>query len=140
MRSRLEDTAETGDTAGRTEIWHNLFQIIKAKPVLGIGRTGFIYETTAIYGGEKSAHNVLIEILCYTGIIGLLTYLYFLYQIGMSSYNTYQKTSLLMPLIFMIPIAGMIMSIQILTHKIGWIIYAYIVSSLAVKRDTILNN
>lgn len=136
MVNRLKKTNETGDTAGRTEIWQNIIQIIKDHPVFGIGRSGYTYESSMIYGEEVSPHNVILELLCYTGIVGLLIYLYFLYQIGISSYNFYQKTAFLLPLLLMVPIFGIIMSIQILTKKLGWIVYAYIVGTLAIKQNT----
>lgn len=133
MKDRLANSVKSGDTAGRTEIWINLFNIIKENPVFGVGHTGYTYETTMIYGVEVSAHNVILEILCYTGFVGLIVYLTFLYRIGISSYGVYKRTSLLLPILLMIPVMGMIMSIQILTKKFGWVIFAYIVSAIAVQ-------
>ena len=138
MKSRLEDSAETGNTAGRTEIWQNVIQIIKKNPIFGIGKTGYEYETTMIYGEYTSPHNVILEILCYTGIIGLIIYFTFLYQIGMSSYFIYKQRSLLLPILLLFPVLGMILSIQILTKKFGWIIFAYIVSTLAIKHNSVI--
>jgi len=133
MKNRLENSIESGDTAGRTEIWQHLLQIIAKHPVAGIGQTGYSYELTTIYGKEVAAHNVILEILCYTGVVGLSFYLFFLFKIGLSSYEVYKRTSFLLPILLLIPILGMILSIQILTKKIGWVIFAYIVSSMAVK-------
>jgi O-antigen ligase len=140
MRSRVQQSTETGETGGRAEIWKNVFRIIKENPVFGIGQTGYTYEATAIFGEAKSVHNVILEVLCYTGIVGLIIYFTFLYQIGVSSLKIYQRTSLLLPILLLIPVAGMILSIQILNKKIGWIIFAYIVSSLAVRHKTELKN
>lgn len=136
MKERLLETVESGDTGGRTKIWHNLFEIVKNHPLTGIGKTGYIYETTLIYGQEESPHNVILEIMCYTGIIGLIMYLIFLYQIGINSYNIYRRTAFLLPILLLIPILGMILSIQILAKKFGWILFTYIVSATAMPNNT----
>jgi len=133
MRNRLEDTAKTGETGGRAEIWQSVAKIIQENPVLGVGKTGYIFETTMVFGKEESPHNVILEVLCYSGIIGLIIYLIFLYQISVNSYTIYQRTAFLLPILLLIPVLGMILSIQILTKKFGWIIFAYIVSSIAIK-------
>ena len=133
--NRLIDSKETGNMAGRIEIWKTLIPIIKEHPIFGIGHNGYIFQTTEIYGNEISPHNVILEILCYTGIIGLILYLVFLFRIAMTSYLSYKRYNILLPLILLIPVAGMILSIQILTLKIGWIIFAYIISSSAIQSN-----
>ena len=133
MVDRLKLTAETGDTAGRTEIWQSLIPVIEKHPVFGVGQTGYTYQSTLILSYKYSPHNVILEILCYTGITGLFIYALFLYRIGTAGYISYKEHRLVLPLLLLIPIAGIILSIQILTVKIGWVIYAYIISTLAVK-------
>lgn len=140
MKSRLKETTESGDTGGRAKIWRNVFEIVKENPVLGVGKTGYALATTVTLGEVESAHNVILEVLCYTGIVGFIIYFTFFYRIGISSYQVYQHTSLLLPILLMIPVMGMILSIQILTKKIGWIIFAYIVSTLAVKHEDLKVN
>lgn len=141
MVERLELTAETGDTAGRTNIWQNLLPIIKENPVFGIGQTGYLSESRSLLNRAvaRSPHNVIIEILCYTGIVGLVIYLFFLYRIGFASYISYKMNNILLPLLLLIPVTGIILSIQILTVKIGWVIFAYVVSTLAIKKKNNLS-
>ncbi len=135
MRNRLENSAETEDTGGRTAIWNAIIPIIKENLVFGTGKTGYIYKSTIIYGEEVSPHNVILEILCYTGFVGLIIYFIFLYQIGINSYAIYKQTALLLPILLLVPLLGMILSIQLLTKKFGWIIFSYIVSTVALKND-----
>ena len=136
MVKRIESVAESGDTGGRAEIWNSLLPIVKQNPVFGVGHTGYIYQTKAIYGDEISPHNVILEILCYTGIVGLGIYFVFLYRIGSISYISYKKNDIMLPIILLIPTVGMILSIQILNKKIGWIIFAYIIGSSVIKNFT----
>lgn len=133
MIERLLSTVQSGDTSGRSDIWQLILPIVMENPIFGYGRTGYILESTIIFGKETSPHNVLLEVLCYTGIVGLIIYLVFLYRIGIASLTSYRTHHLLLPILLLIPVAGMILSIQILTLKIGWVIFAYIVSALAIK-------
>lgn len=50
----------------RTSIWERVIEIIKEKPVLGYGRGtfDFVFE-------DRNAHNMLLQVLFQTGVIGL---------------------------------------------------------------------
>jgi len=130
---RLSRSYEEGDLAGRDLIWQRLYPLIESNPILGVGKTGYHYFSQMIYGGRKSPHNVIIEILCYTGIIGLIIYLLFLFRVFKKGYQDYKTEGLLLPLLLIPPVLGMIVSAQILGVKIGWVIFAYIVGSSVFK-------
>ncbi len=144
MVERLVATAQSGDTAGRSDIWNSLLPIIRENLFFGYGRTGYSLQSTILFGQVTMPHNVILEILCYTGIVGLTVYFIFLYRIGMASLQSYKSQNLLLPILLLVPVAGMILSIQILTLKIGWIIFAYIISTLAIQEarqpGLIINN
>jgi O-antigen ligase len=133
MRDRLLKSAQEGDLAKRDDIWRSLLPLIKENPVFGVGDTGYSLFSAITFGGEKSPHNVLIEVICITGFAGLLIYFSFLYTICMRGYEIYRKNGLLLPVLLSIPLLGAIFSGQILTRKIGWVILAYIVGSAAIK-------
>lgn len=133
MIQRLENTSNSGDLGSRDLIWKTIFPIIKENPIVGIGKTGYDFQSFVIFGRFQKPHNVFLEILCYTGIIGLFIYLTFTFQVMKISYLTYKKNGMLLSLLFISPILGMFISGHILGTKICWLIFAYMVSSSAIK-------
>jgi len=133
LLDRLKDTSETGDLGERDMIWRTITPIIIENPILGIGETGYDFQTTEIFGNVISPHNVILEVLCYTGFIGLFLYLTFVFRVIMKGFKSYLSNGWLLPLLLMAPIMGSILSGQILDDKTGWVILAYIISTSAVK-------
>ena len=64
---RLVKTVVDSDLAGRDEVWVEIINIVQNNLIFGIGQTGYF----SIFG-IASPHNVFLEVLIYTGIIGLL--------------------------------------------------------------------
>jgi len=135
MVKRLLLTAEEGNTAGRTDIWKALLPYIWQHPLFGVGQTGYVAISQEALGhvysdgrGGFSPHNVLLEVTLYTGFVGLMIMLSFWYKIFKIDIKSYliQKNST--GLISLIPILGCILSGQILTTKIAWLLYAYMLS------------
>ncbi|HQG77405.1 MAG TPA: O-antigen ligase family protein [Bacteroidales bacterium] len=126
FRMRVMATIWEGDLSGRDIIWHNIFPLILDKPILGAGTVGYETYSFMVFGELKSPHNVFLEILCYTGIIGLAIYMLFLYRIFMRSYRLFRQKKLILPLLLLIPVVAALTSGQILNVKIGWLIFAYI--------------
>lgn len=133
MKERIIATSESGDLGERDRIWRTILPIIKENPLIGIGKTGYQLQSTEFFGFAYSPHNVILEILCYTGIIGLMIYLTFLFQVFIRGYQIYKLNGWLLPVLLIIPILGYIFSGQILDYKIGWVIFAYIISASAIK-------
>jgi len=131
---RLLQSYNEGDLAGRDLIWQGLFPLIESNPILGVGKTGYDNFTKITFGSLSSPHNVILEVLCYTGIIGLIIYLYFLFRVFNKGYKNYKTEGLLLPLLLISPVFGMLFSGQILGIKIGWVIFAYIVGSSVFKQ------
>jgi O-antigen ligase len=131
---RLSDTVNRGDLSSRDLIWIDLFNIISNNFLFGVGKTGY-----ALAVGEGSPHNVLIEVLCYTGIVGLLIFSIFFYRIVNNAYKRIKYNNELLPIILTIPILGMILSGQIFDQKIVWVIFAYIVSNTVIKKKQAFN-
>jgi O-antigen ligase len=126
LRLRLLQSIYEGDLAGRDVIWQKIIHIITDNPVFGIGTLGYNHYTLAAFGEIKSPHNVFLEVLCYTGIVGLFFYLAFLYKIFRRAINIFKKTNLILPVLLLIPIMGLLLSGQILNVKMGWVAFAYI--------------
>lgn len=130
---RLLQSYEGGDLAGRGEIYETVIPVIIANPIFGIGKTGYSY-----LFGDMSPHNVFLEVLSYTGSIGLLFYLFFLFIIFKIAVKTRNASGNILPFLLLIPVAGFLLSGQILTQKLGWIIFAYIGGcsvNLLMKKD-----
>jgi len=130
---RLLISAEKGDLGGRDVIWKSLLPLIESNPIFGIGKTGYAYFSQITFGEGTSPHNVILEVLCYTGVIGLIIYLLFLFRVFKKGYQKYKTEGLLLPLLLISPVLGMLVSGQILETKIGWGIFAYIAGSSVLK-------
>lgn len=133
LMERLSSTAQSGDLGGRAKIWETIIPLIKNNPVFGVGNTGYNYYSVMNLNEIVGPHNVILEVLCYTGLVGLTIFLTFLFQIFIRGYRSYLKNGWLLPLLLISPILGMIMSGQILYVKMGWIVFAYIVSTSAIR-------
>lgn len=142
--NRLLQSYQEGDLANRGNIWQGLLPLVKSNPFFGVGITGYIPFVQATFGEVVSPHNVILEVLCYTGVVGLTIFLIFLYIIFNRSYQKYKTEGLLLPLILLIPVLGLIASGQILYTKIGWIIFSYAASlqilNQNIERNSILND
>jgi hypothetical protein len=125
---RLFDIFSKGDLSGRDWIWSKIRPIISTNLVFGVGETGYAKMVALTFGGFGSPHNVILEVLCYTGLVGLLFFLVFLWRVIKAAYIKYKYQNDILPIILLIPILGMILSAQILWPKIVWLIFAFIVS------------
>jgi len=121
---RILKTYESRDLSGRYEIYTSIIPVIQQHPIFGIGITGYF----SLFG-IRSPHNVFLEVLIYTGIIGMTLYLTFLFGILKKAYRVLITTSYLLPVLLLIPILGLMASGQILHQKLGWTVFAYIISS-----------
>ena len=127
--SRLMETTQSGNVSGRDKIWDVFINVIEENPIIGIGFTGHYNYKIPGYYKVMSPHNVFIEVLLYSGVVGLMFFLNFLYFLFKSSLFCLRKYKLLGPLLMSIAMLGVIMSGQVLGFKIFWVIAAYILSS-----------
>ena len=97
--SAILNPTSNSATAGRHQIYKTSFEIIKDKPLLGIGGGMFRYDFQEYYSriyDEKSldpfektwletspfhAHNILLDLLVSWGIIGFVLFIYISYKI-----------------------------------------------------------
>lgn len=131
VAERIFDTVNEGDLSTRDLIWISLFDLISNNYVFGVGKTGYSMRV-----GEGSPHNVFLEVLCYTGIIGLIIFLIFYFRIIQNGYRKMKSQGELLSLVLVIPILGLVLSGQIFDQKIVWVIFAYIASSMVLKDST----
>ena len=121
--SRVMDTVENGETANRTDIWAIVLEKSLEHPIFGVGSTGYS-EWMVLLGKGFSPHNVLIEVFAYTGIVGLVFMIVFWWRVVYADIFCLRH-KVLFPILLFFPIAGVILSGQVLHAKFAYIIYAY---------------
>lgn len=124
MMSRLQKTTETGDLAQRDAIWFFIIPIIMNHPIFGIGETGYAWHV-----GPISPHNVLLEVLIYSGLIGFMLFMIFIIRVSKQAFLTYKQSGLILFPLLLVPVYLMILSGQMLFTKIAWVIFSYIAAS-----------
>ncbi len=104
--NRFRQTAEMGDvTLGRAARFAESMQIFLSNPILGIGWNGSAYYFEQSTGIFINVHNIYIQILCETGIIGTVFYFtFFIYnyiiawrmlkRVKQSGFTTYEKAEI----------------------------------------------
>jgi O-antigen ligase len=135
---RLLRTVNEGDLSKRDVIWKRLLPLISDNLIFGVGKTGFESATYDIFGRVISPHNVILEVLCLTGVAGLFFYLMFIYRIFRRSIMLYRTEKFLLPVILCIPFLGMLLSAQLLHIKLGWVICAFIAGSAFSNHDNMI--
>jgi O-antigen ligase len=135
MMKRLFETVEDSALGGRSKIWSGIIPLIISNPIYGVGETGYKYYSMITFSKLTSPHNVILELICYTGLLGLTIYLVYIYQICKRGYQSYKKKGLLLPILLLLYVFGMLFTGQILYDKIGWIIFAYNVGSTSIHYD-----
>ena len=114
---------------GRLYLWDGFIRIIKDNYIFGLGFPGTELHTFLFRGGLESPHNVVIEVLLYAGIVGLFTYLQFMYRVFSASYQVYKNSRNLLPILLLPAILAFHLTAQGLTEKIVWVLIAYIAGS-----------
>lgn len=126
--------AREGDLSKRDYIWSAYLDKIWESPVIGYGFSGFTEIGVNIFGYSSSPHNVIFEILLYGGLIALLAYGWFIFQVLYCGYRRYLSEKEYIGLVLMIPYFGAVFSLQVLVTKLMWFILAYNCILLSHKR------
>ena len=125
--SRFLLTFQEGDTARRFMIWKNLLQLMTVHPFFGIGETGYVRETTKIFGTILAAHNVYLEIFVKTGLAGFILYFSFLFKMFSESYTILYRKQIILPIMFIVGIMFMFTNIQGIYNKSLYFFFAFII-------------
>lgn len=125
---RLNKTVDEGNISGRDEIWLSYMPLIIDNPIFGVGITGTTNYSFTFFHSNKSPHNVFIEILLYSGIVGLSIFLIFLFYFYKNAYLYYKINNFLYPLLLSVPVMGLLLSGQLLGVKVGWLVFAIALS------------
>ncbi|MBS3946366.1 MAG: O-antigen ligase family protein [Melioribacter sp.] len=125
--NRLMDSFINGDLSGRNFTWQVVFADFMRNPIIGSGLTGYYDNTALLFGYYTSPHNVIIETLSYTGILGTIFFVLFIYRITKHSVRYLKKDNGILPIVLLIPIYGLILSGQLFHPKVAWLILAIII-------------
>jgi hypothetical protein len=72
--------------ATRLEAWSIVIQIAMANPILGLGFSNYHWYTPLIpfrgYNARINSHSQFVDIFAQTGILGLICYLWFFWEVG----------------------------------------------------------
>lgn len=126
LQERLLLSLQQGDLSNRDFIWENILPIVENHPFFGVGESGYISYCLDVFGRSMSPHSVIMELLCFTGAVGLLIYLLFIYRIFRRSFRSYLQTGMMLPMLLIVIVVGMLLGSHILELKLGWAVLAYI--------------
>lgn len=135
LAERLLKTTEEGHLSGRDEIWSSIMPLIENNLIVGVGTTGYFKYSFEKFGQFLSPHNVIVEVLAYSGILGLFLYFTFIGKVFLAAFRYYREYKDIVPFIFIVPIFGLVLSGQLLNLKLGWTIFAYAASRRFILSD-----
>ncbi|MDR2149061.1 MAG: O-antigen ligase family protein [Tannerella sp.] len=133
MSGRLNRTIEEHSIGGREVIWNTYIPYIYESPIWGYGETGFNSIAEMVEGA--SPHNVFIELLLISGIIGFSIFMRFFYLIYKQGYLTYKHRNYLFPMLLFFPMFGSMLFGQLLATKLFYLLTAYILSAKYIDRN-----
>jgi O-antigen ligase len=129
LGERLLMSFYQADLSERDVIWQATIKAIQqGNWMFGMGQTGFPNAITVIFGSVASPHNVFIEIMAYTGIVGSLFFFWFIIKVFASAISNYRYLNDNTGIVFLVPIVGNMISAQLLGNIIFFVIFCYIVS------------
>jgi len=126
--TRMDNSLENRDLTGRDYIWEKYMVLIREYPILGVGFTGAEQYAIQVFGLLRSPHNVLIETMLYSGILGLIWFLAFLTCYFKDAWLWCKKRMVTGPLIISMAVLGMVLSGQVFGVKLFWAVAAYAIS------------
>jgi len=138
MKSRYNKAVKDGDTAGRQYLYAHAFDMIEEKPFLGWGPGNQQYElyerTKHLEFGDpaklktrktKAAHNLALEVLTSSGIVGAIPLLICIGLCLWGGWKARATTQGILPFALAIAVLMVNMTIPWEPAKQGWLIFAY---------------
>lgn len=142
---RLIATKETGATSGRDKIVSNIMPYIYDNFIIGVGQTGYVEVADKALGkvhedGQNeygfSPHNVIVEVLIYTGVVGSFFMFVFWFHEFKAVWMIFKEKKDILPLLMAIPVFAYLISAQLLSQKWGYVLFAYfLIEKLNINRN-----
>lgn len=134
---RLLSSVNEGDLGSRELIWISIYDVIVNNYIIGIGETGYAEKMMNWFNDVPSPHNVFIEIICYTGLVGLIVFLIFLKRLYYNARKINLQEGGILSLALFFPIIITMLSGQLLDSKLIWVLFAFIASNTPEEKDII---
>ena len=140
IKNRLEDSMKTGNMAGREQLYPALWTMFLEKPTLGWGPVANTYELAARIGERerplRAAHNIVLELLTATGIIGTIPFLLGGWLGIRAAWRSRRGPHGVLPLALFCSVLISNMSGDWIAAKLIWVVLAYALASeqMAVRR------
>lgn len=138
LRARLT-AADEGSLAGRERIYPATIEMISEKLWLGWGPTENQYEIGKRIGEEKKdrrdAHNIVLELLSATGIVGAIPFLIGLGICVLSAWRARKGSFQMLPFALMTTVLMGTMSGTWIASKILWLVMSVGLASGAVVKE-----
>ena len=128
LMSRILQTMEEGSIAQRDVIWAMYWERIKANPIFGVGFTGGEQVALKVFGMLRSPHNVFVEVALYSGILGFIPFLYFIYTLYRDAIKYARVEKNLAPILMSVGLTAMLLAGQALNVKLFWTMAAFAIS------------
>jgi O-antigen ligase len=133
MRNRFERTASTGYMAGREQVYPELVQMFLHRPILGYGFIANKY----VLGGQlpeqhytrRDAHNLLLEVMTATGIVGLIPFMGMLCLVWRAAWRARRGPDGTLPLALLVTVFTANMSGNWVAGPLLWFAFAYVLAS-----------
>jgi O-antigen ligase len=128
MKNRWEDSVRTGNLAGREQLYPALWTMFLEKPVLGWGPVTNTYELAERIGererSHRAAHNILLELLTATGIVGALPFLIGGWLCARQAWRARSSSHGVLPLALLFSVFLSNMSGDWIASKLIWVVLA----------------
>lgn len=128
LMARFVLTAEEGSLSQRDSIWLMYWKLIQENIFLGVGFTGGEGIAKRVFGEVRSPHNVFVEVALYSGILGFIPFLCFVYFLYRNAFMYLRHEKNLCPIMMSIGLAGMLLGGQALNVKLFWTMAAFAIS------------
>lgn len=94
IQQRFQEQTEDENWGGRIPIWEATLPLVYEHPWFGAGASGYETHFLKYFGQFHAVHNVYLQILAYTGIVGLSVFFWLLARLGRGAFivNRYKGT------------------------------------------------
>jgi O-antigen ligase len=133
MRNRFEQTASSGYMAGREQVYPELVQMFVERPILGYGFIANKYVLGGRLPGQhytrRDAHNLLLEVMTATGIVGLVPFMAMLCLVWRAAWRARRGPDGILPLALLVTVLTANMSGNWVAGPLLWLTFAYALAS-----------
>jgi O-antigen ligase len=133
MRNRFEDTAETGNMAGREVLFPTLWGMFLERPWIGWGAVNNQFELADRIAEQnlpkRDSHNLVLEVLTTTGVVGAVPFFMAMALIVRAGWRARLGVHGITPVALLVLAGAGAMSGNPITNKLFWLTMAFAVAA-----------